>query len=166
MAHTAGSLKHLLVQTPQPALNLWSSQFKLQTGRWEQREDAISSRTCGEFTQRPALKQGLRRQLPCCHLSLPLPRGTQPSSFRKYSAQLWAPAGAAISLQFPGLSDWPGLGHVIRSGPIRAFPGISALDTGVSELFQELFTAASQTRGETRSADRSSGDRKRGWTAA
>ena len=99
-------------------------------------------------------EQGLRRQLPYCHLSLPLPRGTQPSSPRRCFVQLWTPAGAAISLQFPGLSDWSGLGHVIRPGPIRAFPGISALDTGVSvPLVPELFTVTSQTRGQTRSAD-------------
>ena len=96
----------------------------VQTADWEMgaEKTPFLQELAGSSHRDLLCEEGLRPQLPCCQLRLPLPRGTQPSSFRKYSVQLWAPAGAAISLQFPGLSDWSGLGHVIRSGPIRTFP--------------------------------------------
>ena len=48
---------HRSVQTPQPALNLWSSRFKLQTGRWEQRRHHFFKNLQGVHTETCSVKK-------------------------------------------------------------------------------------------------------------
>ena len=72
---------HLSVQTPQPALNLWSSRFKLQTGRWEQRRhhffknlQGVQTETCSENKMSDASSRAVIYRCLCPEgLSPPLP---------------------------------------------------------------------------------------------